>query len=171
MEDNKKNWDSKLKYALWVDKVTVKKSTGNSPFRLVYGTKAMFPIQLTLPVAKFLQQEQNEEEDMEKRINDLAEVHQIREQLVENAAVHQKNIKEAFDKRTKTDNFQVGDLVLKWDALKENKGNHGKFDAFWIGPFKISQIQGNNIFILKSMGGEAVFDGPVNGHFLKIYVI
>ena len=54
LEDNKKNWDSKLKYALWVDRVTVKKSTGNSPFRLVYGTEAIFPIQLTLPVVKFL---------------------------------------------------------------------------------------------------------------------
>jgi hypothetical protein len=38
LEDNKKNWDSKLKYALWADRVTIKKSTGNSPFKLVYGT-------------------------------------------------------------------------------------------------------------------------------------
>eukprot|EP00253_Pinus_taeda_P027055 PITA_27055 len=53
--DNKKNWDSKLKYALWANKVITKKSTGNSPFKLVYGTEAVFPIQLTLPVAKFLQ--------------------------------------------------------------------------------------------------------------------
>jgi len=94
---------------------------------------------------------------MEKRITNLAEVHQIKEKLVENAIAHQKKIKEAFDKRTKTDNFQVGELVLKWDALKEKKGNHGKFDAFWTGPFIISQIQGNNTFMLKSMGGEAVF--------------
>ena len=79
LEDNKKNWDSKLKYALWVDRVTIKKSIGNSPFKLVYGTEVVFPIQLTLPVAKFLQEEQNEGEEMEKRITDLAEVHQIRE--------------------------------------------------------------------------------------------
>jgi len=78
---------------------------------------------------------------MAKRITDLAEVHQIKEQLIEKAAAHQKKIKEAFDKRTKTDNFQVGDLVLKWHALNEKKGNHGKFDAFWTGPFIISQIQ------------------------------
>ena len=57
LEENKKNWDSKLKYALWADRVTVKKSTGNSPFRLVYGTEAVFPIQLTLPLAKPLQGE------------------------------------------------------------------------------------------------------------------
>ena len=170
LKDNKKNWDSMLKYALWADRVTFKRSIGNSPFKLVYGTEAAFPIQLTLPVAKFLQEEQDEEEDMTKRITDLVELHQIREQMVEKAAVHQKRIKEAFDKKAKKNNFQIADLVLKWDALKEKKGNHGKFDAFWTSPFIISQIQGNNTFILKSMGGELVFDGPVNGCFLKIYV-
>ena len=122
-------------------------------------------------MAKFLQEEQNEEEDMAKRITDLVEVHQIREQLVERSTTHQKRIKEAFDRRTKTDNFQIGDLVLKWDALKEKKGNHGKFDAFWTEPFIISQIQGNNTFMLKSMGEEAVFDALVNGCFVKIYVV
>jgi len=44
LEDNKKNWDSKLKYALWADRVTIKKSTRNSPFKLVYGTEVVFPI-------------------------------------------------------------------------------------------------------------------------------
>jgi len=130
LEDNKHNWDSKLKYALWADRVTIKRSTVNSPFKLVYGTEVVFPIQLTLPMAKFLQEEQDEEEDMAKRITNLAKLHQIREQLVEKAAVHQKKIKEAFDKKEKIDDFQVGDLVLKWDALKEKKGNHGKFDTF-----------------------------------------
>ena len=80
LESNKNNWDSKLKYALWADRVTTKKSTGNSPFKLVHGTEVVFPIQLTLPVAKFLQEEQNEEEDMVKSISNLAEAHQIREQ-------------------------------------------------------------------------------------------
>jgi len=79
LEDNKKNWDSKLKYALWADRVTIKKSTCNSPFKLVYGTEVVFPIQLTLHVEKFLQEEQDEEEEMAKRITDLAEIHQIRE--------------------------------------------------------------------------------------------
>ena len=148
LEDNKKNWDSRLKYTLWADIMTTKKSTRNSPFKLVYGIEAVFPIHLTLPTTKFLQEEQDEVEDMAKRIIDLAEVHQIKEQMVEKSATHQKKIKEAFDKRTKTDNFQVGDLVLKWEALKEKKGNHGKFDALWTGHFIISQIHGNNTFIL-----------------------
>jgi len=162
LEDNKRNWDSKLKYALWADRVTTKKSTGNSPCKLIYGTNAIFPIQLILPMAKFLQEEQNEEKEMAKRITDLVEVHQIWDQLVEKFVAHQKRIKEAFERKAETSSFQVGDLVLKWDALKEKKGNHGKFDALWTRPFVIAQMQGNNTFMLQSMEGEIVFYGPVN---------
>jgi len=108
---------------------------------------------------------------MAKRITNLVEVHQIREPLVEKSATHQKKIKEAFHRMTKIDNFQVGNLVLKWDALKEKKDSHGKFDALWTGPFIISRIQGNNTFILRSMEAEAVSDGPINGRFLKVSII
>jgi len=72
LEDNKKNWDSKLKYALCADRVTIKKSIENSPFKLVYGTEVVFPIQPTLLLEKSLQEKQDEEEDMGKRIIDLA---------------------------------------------------------------------------------------------------
>eukprot|EP00253_Pinus_taeda_P036624 PITA_36624 len=151
--------------------VTTKKSIGKSSFKLVYGTKVVFPIQLTLHVAKFLQEEQNEENDMARRMSDLVEIHQIKDQLIERFAVNQRKIKEAFDRKAKMDNFQVSDWVLKWDALKENKGNHSKFDTMWIGPFIISQVQGNNTFVLQSLEGETVFDGLVNGRFSKIYFV
>lgn len=90
---------------MWADRVTTKKSIRNSPFKLVYDTEVVFPIQLTLTVAKFLQEDQNEEEDVARRITDLAEVYQIIEQLIEKSAAHQKRIKETFDRRAKIDNF------------------------------------------------------------------
>jgi len=55
--------------------------------------------------------------------------------------------------------------------LKEKKGNHGKFDALWTRPFVIAQVQMNNTFILHNLEMESVFDGPVNGQFLKLYFI
>jgi transposase InsO family protein len=53
LEDNKKAWDSKLKFSLWVDRVTTKRSLGLSPFQLVYGTEAVFPPHLALPVENY----------------------------------------------------------------------------------------------------------------------
>eukprot|EP00253_Pinus_taeda_P032038 PITA_32038 len=74
LEDNKNSWDSKLKFALSTDRVTIKNSIGNSPFKLVYGADVVFPVQLILPVAKFLQEEQDEENDMVRRMNNLVEL-------------------------------------------------------------------------------------------------
>ena len=84
---------------------------------------------------------------------------------------HQQKIKVMFDKREKVDNFQVGDWVLKWDTVRQDKGKHGKFDSLWIGPFVIAQVQKNNTFKLQNLEGEEVFDDPVNGSFLKLYCI
>ena len=59
--------------------MTNKKSIGTSPFKLVYGTDANFPIQLVLLVAKLFQEEQDEPNDMVRRMLDLAELQQVRE--------------------------------------------------------------------------------------------
>jgi hypothetical protein len=58
--ENKKSWDSKIKYSLWDDRIITKKSLGTSPFKLVYGVDVDFPTQLGLPVLKFLQEEVEE---------------------------------------------------------------------------------------------------------------
>jgi hypothetical protein len=41
--------------------------------------------------------------------------------------------------------------VLKWDAPKQDKGKHGKFEALWIGPFKISEVFPNNTYKLQNL--------------------
>jgi transposase InsO family protein len=74
LEDNKKAWDSKMKFALWVDRVTTKRSLGMSPFQLVYGAEVVFPAHLSFPVEKFFQEFQGEPDDMVRRILQLVEV-------------------------------------------------------------------------------------------------
>ena len=101
---------------------------------MVYGTDAIFPVQLVFPVARFFQEEKTESNDMVRRMLDLVELQQAREQLVDRSKAHQKNIKKTFDRKAKVDNFQIGDCVLKWDALRQDKGKHNKFDSLWIGP-------------------------------------
>jgi hypothetical protein len=109
LEENKKNWDSKLKFALRADRVTIKKAIGTSPFKLVYGTNAIFPVQLILLVARFFQEEKTESNDMVRRMLDLVELQQAHEQLVDRLEAHQKKIKDTFNRKAKAYNFQVGD--------------------------------------------------------------
>jgi hypothetical protein len=121
LEDNKKAWDSKLKFSLWADRVTTKRSLGLSPFQLVYRTEVVFPSQLALPMEKFFQDYQGEPDDMIRRILQLVEVQQIREQLMDKSHDHQQRIKQAFDRKVRKEDFQLGDLVLKWDAPKQGQ--------------------------------------------------
>jgi transposase InsO family protein len=39
LTENKRSWDSKLKFSLWADRINNKKSIGNSPFQMVYRTE------------------------------------------------------------------------------------------------------------------------------------
>jgi transposase InsO family protein len=56
LQDNKKSWHKNLIYALWVDRVTTKKSISTFPFQIVYGKNANFPTTLGLPIIKLLQE-------------------------------------------------------------------------------------------------------------------
>jgi hypothetical protein len=118
-----------LKFSLWADRVTNKKSIGTSPFKLVYGTEAIFPIQLALRVAKFLQEVDSEPNDLTRRIHNLVELQQDREKLLEKIELHHKKMKEIFDRKVKANTFKAEELVLKWDAAWQEKGKHGNFDA------------------------------------------
>jgi hypothetical protein len=86
---------------------------------------------------------------------------------MDRAYSHQQKIKQAFDRNNKKKEFEQGDLVLKWDALRQEKGKHSKFDALWIRPFKILEVFSNNTYRLQDLEGNEVFGSPVNGHFLK----
>ena len=81
----------------------------------------------------------------------------------------QENIKKLFDKRTKANDFNIGDKVLKWDSRREDKGNHGKFENMWKGPYIIRSIRGHKTFFLQELNGEEVLGGLVNGRMLKHY--
>ena len=77
-------------------------------------------------------------------------------------------MKKTFDMRVEEQNFQVDDLVLKWDARKEEK--HGKFDHLWKGPYIIAAYRWENSIILQSQNKIQLKGGPVNGIFLKHYL-
>jgi hypothetical protein len=79
----------------------------------------------------------------------------------------QQKIKQASDRKSSKEDFQLGYLVLKWDAPKQDKRKHGKFESLWIVPLKISERFPNNTHKLQNSEGDEVFGGPVNGHFLK----
>jgi hypothetical protein len=68
---------------------------------------------------------------------------------------HQQIVKRWFDKhKAQEKNFEVGDLVLKWDRENELKGKHSKFYNIWLIPFQVADKIGVGTYQLKNMRGE-----------------
>ena len=140
-------------HALWANRLTMKKSIGMSPYQLVYGTEAVFPTSLGVPVIKLVQEIQTEEDSMVRRINQKIHLQQTREEIYNRAIKVQENIKKFFEKRKKDCDFKIGHKVLKWDSRREDKGKHNEFDSFWQGPYIIQATVGPNAFFLQELDG------------------
>jgi hypothetical protein len=95
---------------------------------------------------------------------------QSREEIYNKTQVIQENIKEIFDRRNKEDDFELGDLVLKWGSINEDKSKHENFDSLWKGPYTIQAFRRNNAFFIKNSDGTDLPGGPVNGRMLKHYL-
>jgi len=46
---NRENWDLKIPTVLWAYKITCKKLTGKTPFRLVFGQEVVVPLEFLVP--------------------------------------------------------------------------------------------------------------------------
>jgi hypothetical protein len=101
LQDNKKAWHKKLIYVLWTDRVTTKKSISISPFQIVYGADVVFPTSLGLPIGNLLQEQEAEPNDAQRRINQLINTQQMREQVYNRSQLHQERMKKTFDKHSK----------------------------------------------------------------------
>ena len=160
-----------LIHALWANIITPKRSIDTSPFQIVYGTQAIFPTTLGLSVMRLLQEQDVEIDATRRRKDELISVQQTREKAFNSAQLHQDKIKNSIDKHTKEDDLKVGNLVLRRDSINEEKGKHGKFDHIWLGPFKIVAYHGNNAYMIQESNGYITGGGPMNGRFLKHYII
>ena len=130
---------------------------------------AILPTSLGVPVMKLLQDVQSEEKDMQRRLNQTIHLQQSREEVYKRTQAVQENMKKIFDRRTKANDFRIGNKVLKWDSRREDKGKRGKFENLWKGPFIISSARGKNAFFFQEVDGAKAFGGLVNGKTLKHY--
>jgi hypothetical protein len=55
--------------------------------------------------------------------------------------------------------------------LNKTRENMVNLKPLWVGPFRISETFSNNMYRLQDLEGEGVFSSPVNGHFLKKYIV
>ncbi|KDQ12647.1 hypothetical protein BOTBODRAFT_77139, partial [Botryobasidium botryosum FD-172 SS1] len=138
-EGNSHKWPSLLSAALYADRVTIRKSTGVSPYKLVYGTDPVLP--LDLYQATFMVE--NWPDNMD-RVDLLAlRIAQIdkKDALLDQAASRlfqarfqsREYFIEKYSDRIKFHSFKIGDKVLVENSSKSILEK--KFHPRYIGPY------------------------------------
>ena len=95
---------------LWGLRTTPSRTTGQSPFTLVYGSEDMLPTEVehkSLLVQLF-----NEQHSDGSRVIDLDNIDELREAALILSARQQQAMRRHHDKRIFARQFEVGDLVL-----------------------------------------------------------
>jgi hypothetical protein len=104
---------------------------------------------------------------MQQRIDTLLRVEEEWEHARRKFVAHQQIVKKWFDKHKARDkNFELGDLVLKWDKINKPKGKHSKFQNLWLGPFQIAEKIGLRTYRLQNIRRQ-LKALPINGQALK----
>ncbi|KAL0451765.1 UNVERIFIED_CONTAM: hypothetical protein Slati_1154600 [Sesamum latifolium] len=157
------NWAEELTSVLWAYRTTPRGSTGETPFSLVYGTEAIILAELGMPSHRVMNFSEECNENLLRENLDLIE--ELREKAFLRIQRYKNIMINSYNKRVKSQSFQVGDLVLRRvDALKPI----GKLDPTWEGPYKVTSIIGKGAYELEDPEGRPL-PRPWNVHNLKKY--
>eukprot|EP00253_Pinus_taeda_P026299 PITA_26299 len=91
---NRKNWEEKLKDALWAYRIMWKNTTGFTPYQLVYGKEVMLPIEFQIHTFKMVADLGIDlDEAQQERIQQLNQLDEMRQQAEETTLLMQKQRK------------------------------------------------------------------------------
>ena len=168
MTENYKDWPNKLHFALWGYRTSIRTSTGNTPFSLVYGMDVVQPVELEIPSLRIaLESKLDEVEWTRARYEELILLDEKRLEALHHTQCYQTRMTRHFNKKVKTRNIKVGDLVLK--ALRKNVLDpRGKFRPNWCGPYIVKTILSGGATKLTDMDGNE-FSNMTNLDQLKKY--
>ena len=110
---DKRDWNEKLTKCLWAYRTTVRATTSNTSFSLVYGCEAVIPLEIKMPWLQVALATKMTKEDNDRlRLQELEALKEKRLQAQQSIELYQARISKAFNKKVKERVFQKGDLVL-----------------------------------------------------------
>ncbi|GAU30613.1 hypothetical protein TSUD_62330 [Trifolium subterraneum] len=158
MGASKGNWTEELHNVLWSYRTTPHSTTGETPFRLTYGTEAVIPVEIGEPCSRI---EYPPEEDINDEL--LREELDLVEELRTGASLREATLKQKIaarhDKRVIKREFEVGSLVLR---RNQKDSREGKLAANWEGPYRVRAKTENGAYHLEDLYGKEI--PPLNAN-------
>jgi hypothetical protein len=130
---NRDHWDLRVPTILWAYRTTCKKLTMQTPFKLVYGLKAVVPMEYLVPslrIATFIGMD--DIGIVQDRLAQLVELEEDRFIVGFHQQVQKEQEKAYHDRHIKKKAFKQGDLVLVYD--NKFMKHIGKLRTHCLGP-------------------------------------
>ncbi|CAJ2629364.1 unnamed protein product [Trifolium pratense] len=163
LDQNKKKWVEELDNVLWAYRTTPHSTTGETPFRMVYGTEAVIPVEIGEP-SRRTEQPLDEEQNDEALREELDLVEEIRTGASLKEATLKQKIAARHDTKVIKREFEVGSLVLRRNADSQE----GKLAPNWEGPYRVIDKTENGAYYLEDLRGKKL-PRPWNAQKLKQY--
>jgi hypothetical protein len=165
--DKKKGlWAEHIPSILWSYRTTHKEATGETPYRLAYGTEAVIPLEVQM---SSLRLENFDEEGNKEGLRLCAEViDEVRDKALTRVIAQKHAIARRYNAKVKGRQFRVGDLVLRKAEFVAAERREGKLGANWEGPYRVVRILTPGTYRLEDRDGK-LLPHPWNIQHLKRY--
>ena len=156
----------RLPNILWAYRTTARTPTGETPFRLTYGTEAVIPIEIGLNTWRTNHHdESNNDSQLRTNLDMLDKAH---DQAETRTRVYQQRMARYYDRRVKHLEFKIKDLVLRKITLATKDLTQGKLGPKWERPYRVIKFHRRGTYHLEKLDGTAL-PHPWNAEHLKKY--
>ncbi|XP_072054338.1 uncharacterized protein [Arachis hypogaea] len=166
LDNAKGEWAELIPEILWSYNTTVHNTTGETPFKLVYGSEALIPVEIGVPTLRA--ELYSEQHNISTRKAELDMAEEDREIAVIRQRAQKQLEERKHNKRVVPRTFSEGDLVLRRTEEARRPPSHGKLAANWEGPFRVSKVVGMGAYQLQTLQGNPI-PGNWNISSLKMY--
>src|SRR2546421_10624158 len=165
VSEKENQWDEHIEQVLFAYRTTKHTTTKKTPFFMTYGREAILPIDEMETLEKI-----SKKESILKRIFDMINLTEERDEVRNTIRKSQENQKEKYDKKIKKETeLNIGDKVLLKDAAKEKQWS-GKLASKWKGPYYIHDKIGKGAYKLRTLDGK-VLEASHNVKHIKEYYV
>ena len=124
LEGTKGVWPDELPGVLWAYRTTVRTLTGETPFKLAYGSETIIPAEVHMANHRVMMYQDRDNEELLCLNLDL--IDEVRTDTDERTTRYKNLMARQHDAMVKPRRLNIGDLVLKKVSLVTKNPAHGK---------------------------------------------